>query len=71
MTWDDDALMKSMKDTFLSPNNNFAKTDKAPINSLSIQQSSSGDATIISDLTKKKKKIHFICFVAIIWKIPP
>ena len=57
MTWDDDALMKSMKDTFLSPSNNFAETDKAPIDSLSIQQSSSGDATIISDLTENEPNL--------------
>jgi len=52
MTRDDAALLKSMKDTFLSPSNNFAETDKALIDSLSIQQSSSGDGTIISDLTE-------------------
>ena len=57
MTQDDAALLKSMRHTFLSPSNNFAETDKAPINSLSIQQSSSGDATIISDLTENDPKL--------------
>ena len=57
MTRDDAALLKSMRDTFLSPSNNFAETDKAPIDSLSIQQSTSGDATIISDLTKNGPKL--------------
>ena len=57
MTRDDDALLKSMKDTFLSTSNDFTETDMAPIDSLSIQQSTSGDATITSDLTKNGPKL--------------
>ena len=61
MTRDDHALLESMKHTFLSPSDKFAptttETNKAPINSLSIQKCSSGDTTIISDLTDNGPKM--------------
>ena len=61
MTRDDHALLESMKHTFLSPSDKFAptttETNKAPINSLSIQKCSSGDTTIISDLTNNGPKM--------------
>ena len=54
MTRDDADLLKSMKDTFLSPSDTFAPT---PIDSLAINKSSSGDTTIISDLTENGPKM--------------
>ena len=54
-TWDDSALLKSMEEIFLSPSDNFAPmntTEKAPIDTPSIQKCSSGDTIIISDITQ-------------------
>ncbi len=49
-----------MKETFLSPSDNFDSTnstEKAPSKPLSFQKCGSGDTTIISDITKNGPKI--------------